>query len=86
MFERQGVSIKFEVIGSEYNASVVNNDADKINYILQALGSRIWAATPEVLDALGLDMSDPQLRAEYMELYKKQPLIYNNLAAKFKPN
>ena len=86
VFERQGVSIKFEVIGSVYNASVVSNDADKINYILQALGSRIWASTPEVLDALGLDMSNPQLRAEYMELYKKQPLIYNNLAAKFKPN
>lgn len=84
VFEKQGVNIKYEVIGAEYNASVVNNNADKINYILQALGSRIWAETPKVLDELGLDMSDPQLRAEYLELYKKQPLIYNNLNTKFK--
>lgn len=82
VFEKQGMHIKFEVIGSQYNPPVVSS-ADKINYVLQALGSRIWASTPEVINALALDMSDPELRAEYMALYKKLPLIYNNLDAKF---
>jgi len=49
---------------------------------MQALGSRIWAATPGVMDAIGLDMSDPKLRAEFKKLYEKQPLIYNNFEAK----
>ncbi len=82
VFEKQGVKVKFEVIGPEYRADLVNNDADKINYVMQALGSTIWAKTPEVMDAIGLEVSDPQLRAEYMELYKRQPLIYNNLESK----
>ncbi len=55
------MKIRFEVIGPEYNAVMVNNNADKINYMMQALGSRIWAATPAVIDAIGLDMSDPKL-------------------------
>lgn len=49
---------------------------------MQALGSRIWEVTPEVMDAIRLDMLDSKLRAEYMELYKKQPLIYSNLEVK----
>lgn len=82
VFEKQGVKVRFEVIGPEYRADLVNNDADKINYVMQALGSRIWAATPEVIDAIGLDMSDPQLHVEFKKLYEKQPLIYNNFEAK----
>jgi len=82
VFEKQGVKVRFEVIGPEYRAGLVNNDADKINYVMQALGSRIWAATPGVMDAIGLDMSDPKLRAEFKKLYEKQPLIYNNFEAK----
>ena len=82
VFEKQGVKVRFEVIGPEYRAGLVNNDADKINYVMQALGSRIWAATPEVMDAIGSDMSDPELRAEFKKLYEKQPLIYSNFEAK----
>lgn len=83
VFAKQGVKVRFEVIGAEYKTGLVNTEADKINYVMQALGSRIWAITPEVMDAIGLDMQDPELRAQYMELYKKQPLIYSNLIAKF---
>lgn len=82
VFEKQGVKVKFEVVGPEYRTGLVNNDADKINYVMQALGSRIWAATPGVMDAIGLDMSDPELRAEFKKLYEKQPLIYSNFEAK----
>jgi cellobiose-specific phosphotransferase system component IIB len=82
VFEKQGVKVKFEVVGPAYRADLVSNDADKINYVMQALGSRIWAATPEVMDAIGLDMSDPELRAEFKKLYEKQPLIYSNFEAK----
>lgn len=85
VFEKQGVKVTFEVIGPEYRTGLVNNDADKINYVAQALGSRIWAATPEVMDAIGLDMSDPDLRAEFKKLYEKQPLIYSNFEAKQSP-
>ena len=60
----------------------VNNIADKINYIIQALGSSIWAATPKVIHDIGLDVSDKELMAKYLDLYKKQPLIYNNLYSK----
>lgn len=80
VFEKQGVKLKFETIGSEY-IPVVNSDADKINYVLQALGSRIWATTPGAFDAMGIEIS-PELRAEYMALYKKMPLIYGNIGAK----
>lgn len=83
VFEKQGVKVSFEVIGPKYNTSLVNNDADKINYLMQALGSRIWAVTPAVMDAIGLDMSDPELRDEFKNLYEKQPLIYGNFASKF---
>lgn len=85
VFEKQEVKLKFETIGPVYNDLTLNNDADKINYILQALGSRIWATTPEVLDAIGIEISNPALREEYMTLYKKQPLIYNNFEAKLSP-
>lgn len=84
VLQKQAVNVRFEVIGPECNInSILDNNADQINYIVQALGSRIWAATPEVIDAIGLDMSDPKLKANYLEIYKKQPLIYKNLENKF---
>lgn len=77
VFENKGMKANFEVVGPACN--VVNNNADQINYIVQALGSRIWATTPEVINMIGLDMSDPKLRQEYLRLYERQPLIYKNL-------
>lgn len=79
VFAKNSIDIKFEVIGPKYDVSDGNNVADKINRVMQALGSQIWAMTPEVIDTIGLDMSDPQIHAEYTELYKKQPLIYSNI-------
>ncbi|MGI9215168.1 MAG: hypothetical protein ACR2HS_05970 [Gammaproteobacteria bacterium] len=79
VFSKQAIKVDFEVIGPGYDVKIVNNNAKQINYLVQALGSRIWAATPEVINTIGLDLSSPKLRAEYLELYKKQPLIYQNL-------
>lgn len=79
---KNDINVKFEVVGPEYYTPVVHNTAHKINYIMQGLGSKIWAMTPEIINSIGLDMSDPQLDAEYKELYKKQPVFYNGLSDK----
>lgn len=85
VFEREKMPTKFEVIGAEFTNSPVKNTADQINYLAQALGSRIWAVTPKVLDQIGIKEAQPQLIADYLEIYKKNPLIYNNMSAKFTP-
>lgn len=75
VFKKLGDDVQFEVIGYAY-ADLENDTTSKI---MQALGSRIWAATPGVIRAIGLDVSDPELLGGFKELYGKQPLIYNNL-------
>ncbi len=82
VFVKRAMQVNFEVIGDKYQIDLENNIADKINYIIQALGSSIWAATPKVIHDIGLDVSDKELMAKYLDLYKKQPLIYNNLYSK----
>lgn len=85
VFEKEEVRLKFETIGPKCNAEKFNNKIDKLYYILQALGSRVWAETPTVMRAIGFNIADPNvnnnLKSAYMALYEKQPLIYNNLKA-----
>lgn len=83
VFEKHGIHLNFEVIGPQYDIKADNNREKQINYTIQALGSRIWAATPGVIDAIGLDISDPKLQEDYLEIYKNQPLIYQHLETKF---
>lgn len=85
VFEQQGVKLKIEVVGPAIQVTD-NNIESKIKDSVGALGSQIWASTPGVLDALGIDACDPRLSEEFFALFKKQPLIYNNLKNKCKPN
>ena len=80
VFKSENLPITFEVIGT-YTPSIVPNPEDQIKYVVGALGSQIWAATPGVLETLKIDLSDPLLQ-QYTEMYKKQPLIYKNLGKK----
>jgi hypothetical protein len=79
VFAKNNLQITFDVIGSRFDPSVVKTDADRVNELLQALGSKIWAETPAVMQSIGFDASDQQLLADYRELYVRQPLIYNQL-------
>lgn len=82
VFKTQNLSnISIEIIGPKFNAEMerVSNAADIINCILPELGSRIWAATLNVLWNLKIEMSDPNLQVQYQEIYNKFPLVYNNI-------
>jgi hypothetical protein len=82
VFKQQNMQLEFEVIGPEYTGAMIQNTDDKINYIVGALGSQIWAATPSVLEAIGLNVAQMNQKEDFIELYKKQPLIYNNIIHK----
>ena len=84
VFEQQRIKAQVEVIGSEIQVADNSMEA-KVKDSVGALGSQIWASTPGVLDALGIDTCEPRLSEEFLGLFKKQPLIYNNLKNKCKP-
>jgi hypothetical protein len=81
VFGQEKVSVKFEVIGQQY-ASPAD---DKITYLIGALGSQIWAKTPKLLETMHIEITDPELKQAFIALYRKQPLMYNNLIINFKP-
>ena len=64
--------INIEVVGAAYNN-------DNVQPIIEALGSFIFAVTPDVLIKSGEKIKDPELINSFRELYAKQPLIYKNL-------
>lgn len=64
--------INIEVVGAAYNN-------DNVQPIIEALGSFIFAVTPDVLIKSGEKIKDPELINSFRELYEKQPLIYKNL-------
>jgi hypothetical protein len=65
-------AINFEVVGSAYTES-------NLQPTFEALGSFIFAATPEVLIKLGGKINSPALIAPIERLYKAHPLVYSNL-------
>lgn len=79
VFKQHNVQIKYQVVGPELTVSPVKDTGDKINYLVQTLGSQIWAATPGVLDQLQVNVTDPKLAQSLLDLYKQQPLVYSNL-------
>ena len=64
--------LQIEVIGSE--ASVTRLDG-----IIGALGSMIWAKTPAIIATLHLTTTNPELQQLQETLYASQPLIYQKL-------
>lgn len=47
--------------------------------IIEALGSFIFAATPDLLMKFDKKIKNPVLIESFKELYAKQPLVYRNL-------
>lgn len=64
--------IEFEVIGGPGNNK-------EIQPFIEALGSYIFAQTPNVLISLGKKISDPEIKEAFKRLYESQPLIYHKL-------
>ena len=52
---------------------------DQIKPLLEALGSYIWAQTPEVLKKLTTILNKPVVNNELRALYAKNPLLYKQL-------
>lgn len=80
VLRHQTQHIQFEVIGSEVNPNA------EIYTLIAAIGSQIWAKTPDVLAKTKLLTTDNQLLKEFLELYAKQPLIYYNVESILKVN
>ena len=64
--------IEIEVVGSACSD-------ENAQPIIEALGSYIFAVTPEILIKFGGKITDPALIESFKALYAKQPLIYQNL-------
>lgn len=75
-------AFEFEVVGAAYK---INNakKAESLFRLIEALGSQMWAQTPWVLDNLHLKISNPDMRQEFIDLYKKQPLIFRHVEKLF---
>ena len=78
ILRRQGLedTVKVDVIGPSITAATSMKD------ITGALGSRIWASTPPIIQVLGLETQNPDLLQRYQTLYKTQPLVYKNVPPK----
>jgi hypothetical protein len=73
-------NLQFQVIGDEF---VLKNN---IQTPVEALGTFIYAKTPEALMKLSEKITDPELISKLTELYKAQPLIYQSLSTIFAPD
>ena len=78
VFKREKVSATFEVIGDKVDLNQTN-----LHALIGALGSQIWAKTPEVIAKVHIKTRDQKLIKAFKELYLKQPLIYKNVEALF---
>ncbi len=72
ILRNQNSTLNIEVVGSDLS------DAN-IQPAIEALGSFIFAITPNVLIQSGEKISNPELIELFKELYAKQPLVYQNL-------
>lgn len=81
VFKQQNLDLKFEVIGPKLDCSV--NHDEKIKEAVEALGSRIYAATPKIVADLNLKIKSQELEKEFANIYKKQPLTYSNIQHNF---
>jgi hypothetical protein len=68
--------IKYEVAGS-YTPGLEAKD------LLGALGTHIWARTPQVMSLSGLNIVGDDLRDRFTKLYSKQPVLFGMLSKLF---
>ncbi|HXW53486.1 MAG TPA: hypothetical protein VEL47_05220 [Myxococcota bacterium] len=73
VLRNQDQVVDFEVVGSASHAHA------KIEELVGAFGSTLWAMTPNVVRKAKLIPKDPSLRQAFLQLYAKQPLIYKNV-------
>ncbi|RYE06038.1 MAG: hypothetical protein EOP33_02210 [Rickettsiaceae bacterium] len=66
-------NIEFQVVGPAGSSKI------KASSALAALGSYIWAQTPEVLCHLGYKITNRELKAKVIKLYQENKLIFSNL-------
>jgi hypothetical protein len=69
----QKVTIKFEVIGP---STITIHD---LYAALEGLGSYFWAATPEVLQNMKINIAQDDLKQQMETLYGKNPLLYQTI-------
>ncbi len=84
VFRQAGVADKYEidVIGMGFDI-LKKPDLKQVVEVAGAFGSQIYAQTPNVIDRLGLKITDPALRQKFTEYYKKQPLVYKHVEQLF---
>lgn len=82
VFSQHSQPIEFEVVGCAHELDATKK-AESLLEPIEALGSQIWAQTPWVLDTLNLKISNPDVREEFIKVYKKQPLIFRHIEKLF---
>jgi len=78
VLHENNVKIDFEVIGPTAGREY------EVKSILEGLGSYIWAATPAVLSSLNLEITDNEIKNEFIKLYSGNPLVFQALPENLK--
>jgi hypothetical protein len=78
------IGLQFESIGSEATLSNLLEPATNIKNLIGALGSQIYAKTPAVLEKLELNIQDEDLKKTFVDLFKTQPLIFQQAESALK--
>lgn len=73
-FRHLEANVFFEVVGNAYKGS-------SLQAAIGALGSYIYAQTPNMLISYGEPITDRSIIDSFKEIYKSQPLIFNNAIA-----
>jgi len=81
VFKREKLQATIDVIGPSVDINKI-----EIQALVGALGSQIWAKTPDVIAKTKIKTRDEEVIKAFKELYLKQPLIYKNVEALFTPN
>ena len=69
---------------SKNNSILVVNESDfeinsKLDTIIEGLGAYIWAAFPNNLSKMDINIKSLKIKESLKKLYYKNPLIYNTL-------
>jgi len=73
VFINEGFEIRFEVVGAAA-ANPLN-----IQKLVESIGSYIWAKTPQVLREIDFQVTDNKAIEQLQDLYRNNPLIYQNI-------
>lgn len=72
-FKNAGVKIKIEIAGNEFT------NLTKLDTIIEGLGAYIWAAFPNNLSKMDINIKNLKIKESLKKLYYKNPLIYNTI-------